>query len=149
MTRTTLLFAVAATMLAGAAAAQPTGNAACWGDTQRQDISCARLTENFLLNLRRATRDEVTKAMGVEGRPFTGEKEKNIIHFLSNYARGQNGGDGAINFRFDQSGRVDIIFGAIEQKGHHYDFIWNAELLPNGCSDLPNTRMARCADVGR
>jgi hypothetical protein len=136
--------------LAGTAAAaeQPTtGNAACWGDPERQDISCRQLTEGFLLNMRRATKAEVIAAMGVEGRTVN---IPNTIRFLSNYSKGQRTGSGSVNFRFDQSGRVDIIYGDIDDPaGHFYDFMWNAELLPNGCSDLPNTRMARCADVGR
>ena len=44
------------------------GNAQCWGDDSRQDISCRALTESFLLSMRGATRDEIIKAMGVTGR---------------------------------------------------------------------------------
>ena len=40
------------------------GNAACWGDNNRQDISCQALTDEFLLSLRDATKTEVVKAMG-------------------------------------------------------------------------------------
>jgi hypothetical protein len=55
--------------MAAASVSQATsvrGNAACWGDNNRQDISCQALTDEFLLSLRDAT--EVVKAMGVEGR---------------------------------------------------------------------------------
>ncbi len=85
--------------------------------------------------------------MGVEGRTVN---IPNTIRFLSNYSKGQRTRSGAVNFRFDQSGRADIIYGDIDDPaGHFYDFMWNAELLPFGCSDLPNTRMKHCADIGR
>jgi hypothetical protein len=141
MTIIKIAIAIVATLLAGEAAAaeQPTGNAACWGDTQRQDISCRALTEAFLLSLGRATRSEVVAAMGVEGRALS-ESEKTILHFISNFARGGRGGDGIINFKFDASGHVGVIFGYISRSG-------NAELLPFGCSDLPNTRMRSCKSL--
>jgi hypothetical protein len=148
---TRAILAVGATLLlAGAAAVaeQPTtGNVACWGDPGRPDISCRQLTEGFLLSLRGATREQVRAAMGVEGRPVP---IPNTIRFLSNYSKGERIGTGAVNFRFDKDGRADLINGDVDDPaGHFYDFIWNRELLPNGCSDLPNTRMFRCNNLGR
>jgi hypothetical protein len=145
------LFAVAllAALASPAAAAErpPVGNAECWGDAERQDVSCRQLTESFLLSLRGATREQVRTAMGVEGREVP---ISNTIRFLSNYSKGTRVGSGAFNVRFDKDGRADIIYGDIDDPaGHFYDFMWNRELLPGGCSDLPGSRMARCADIGR
>jgi hypothetical protein len=141
-----LLVALTGQANAAAAAKQPKGNAACWGDIQRQDISCRALTEEFLLSLRGATRTEVVAAMGVEGRALS-ESEKDILHFISNFARGEREGSGIINFKFDASGHVAVIFGYIDRSGTDYQFIWNADLLPFGCSDLPNTRMRSCKSL--
>src|SRR5260370_38834643 len=91
--------------------------------------------------MRGATPATVTEAMGAEGV----EHDKNARHFLSHYAHGE-GGSGDINFRFNEQGRADLIFGVIDksQTETSFAFIWNAERLPNGCSDMPNTRMMRC-----
>jgi hypothetical protein len=147
--RTSVALVIPLALIAGTAATaeQPAGNTACWGDAKRQDISCRELTEDFLLSMRSATKAEVVTAMGVEGRTVN---IPNTIRFLSNYAKGQRTGSGSVNFRFDQSGYVDIIVANIDgPAGHSYDFMWNAELLRFACSDLPNTRMRRCADIGR
>jgi hypothetical protein len=118
------------------------GNSECWGDDGRQDITCRTLTENFLMGLRGATKDQMQKAMNVKGRG-TG----NGLHFLSNYSKGQRLGSGDINFTFDDEGHVSIIFGSLDPPGGNggfSDFIWNKELLPAGCSDRPDSTMKRC-----
>jgi uncharacterized protein len=118
------------------------GNAECWGDDMRQDISCRALTENFLLTMRGATKSEVVKAMNVVGREID-----RGLHFLSNYSRGERWGSGDVNFLFDQTGRVSIIFAMVDppnSDGKPAEFIWNKELLPAGCSDLPDTSMKHC-----
>jgi hypothetical protein len=119
------------------------GNSECWGDATRQDISCRALTENFLMSMRGATKAEVAKAMNVAGRDI----DHNRLHFLSNYSRGQRWGSGIVNFVFDKTGRVSIIFATVDSptsESKHAEFIWNAELLPAGCSDLPATSMKHC-----
>src|SRR5438309_8404022 len=35
------------------------------------------------------------------------------LHFLSNYSRGQRWGSGGVNFLFDETGRVSVIFAII------------------------------------
>jgi hypothetical protein len=121
---------------------QGKGNSECWGDESRQDISCRALTEDLLMSLRRATKAEVIKAMNVSGR----EIERGL-HFLSNYSSGQRWGSGDVNFLFDNAGRVSVIFASLTSPNSDEkdaDFIWNMELLPDGCSDLPHTSMKHC-----
>ncbi|MGH7079181.1 MAG: hypothetical protein ACREFU_13945 [Acetobacteraceae bacterium] len=121
------------------------GNGSCWGPTDhgdngRPDISCRALTEDFLMSMRGKTKAEVQRAMGVNGRP-----DNDGLHFISNYARGAKYGSGDINFLF-KGNRAVVIFGSLDlpNEAGSADFIWNAKLLPAGCSDLPNTKMARC-----
>jgi hypothetical protein len=132
------------------------GNAACWGDNKRQDISCQALTDEFLLSLRDATKTEVVKAMGVEGRALKpdslcrGVTCSDELHFISNYSKGTHWGAGDINFLFDQDGRVSLIFGSIDPpngEGRAASFIWNADLLPAGCSDLPHSLLKSCDKI--
>ena len=112
------------------------GNAECYGDNSRQDVTCRPLTERFLLGLRNATADQVQEAMGVLGRNNAG------THFMSNY---QGDGSGDINFIYDGNGLVTIIFGRIETAdGEPHDFMWNRKLLPGGCSDMPHSQLSRC-----
>jgi hypothetical protein len=135
------------------------GNAACWGDYTGQDISCRALTDDFLLSLRGATLAEVAKAMGGEGHgdaipgPWWcgGGTCSTARHFV-NYKKGAVGGTGALSFLFDQNGRVAVIFGSLDPSGDYdgdygnpSDFIWNADLLPAGCSDLPRSHLAACS----
>lgn len=118
------------------------GNSECWGDENRQDISCRSLTESFLLSMRGATKAEVVKAMKVGGREID-----RGLHFVSNYSRGERWGSGDVNFLFDQDERVSIIFATLDppnSNGQHADFMWNNEVLPSGCSDLPGTKMKHC-----
>jgi len=61
----------AAMAVASVSQATTVRNAACWGDNNRQDISCQALTDEFLLSLRDATKTEVVKAMGVSPRGAT------------------------------------------------------------------------------
>jgi len=148
MRKTFIAIAGAAALLPGGLHAKElalTGNSECWGDNSRQDISCRALTENFLLSMRGATKSQVVKAMQVEGReiPDAG------LHFISNYSKGKRWGSGIVNFKFNQDGHVSVIFASLDSPRdngdvHFFDFIWNAELEPGGCSDLPNTRMKHC-----
>ena len=107
------------------------GNAACWGDDARQDISCQALTERFLLGMGGATKDEVIKAMGVHGRIDQDDR----LHFVSNYARGERGATGDVNFTF-KDGQVAIISAFIDTtSGEPREFLWNADLQPVACFD--------------
>lgn len=120
------------------------GNGSCWGPTDhgdngRPDISCRALTESFLMSMRGKTEAQVQEAMGVKGRPID-----NGMHFISNYSRGANeNNDGDMNFLFDAGGHVSVIYGSFDDD-HNSAYIWNARLLPKGCSDLPHTKMAPC-----
>jgi hypothetical protein len=69
------------------------------------------------------------------------------LHFLSNYSRGERWGSGSVNFTFDDEGRVAVIVASIDppsMAGKSIDFIWNADRLPEGCSDFPSIHMHRC-----
>jgi hypothetical protein len=92
--------------------------------------------------MRGATKAEVVKAMNVSGREI-----KDGLHFISNYSSGERRGSGVVNFLFDHNGRVSVISASIDlpiTAGKSVDFIWNAERLPEGCSDLPDTHVQRC-----
>jgi hypothetical protein len=118
------------------------GNEECWGDDDRQDISCRDLSGSFLLSMRNATRDEVQRAMKVKGREI-----RNGLHFMSNFAKGALGGTGDVNFTFDDNGQVYIIEAMLDptaDNGKMTEFLWNRELLPAGCSDAPNSKLAPC-----
>ena len=146
-------FAIIAALATTPAMAAPKGNAACWGDINRQDITCRAFTDEFLLSLRHATKAEVVKAMGVDGWPFPGESVckgvpcSDSLHFTSNYTRGARGGSGVVNFLFDKEGRVSVIFGFRDAHGENEkpaQFIWNDDLLPAGCSGAPHTMLQSC-----
>jgi len=140
-----LLAAAAALMLPMAGPAVAAGNAECWGDNARQDISCTAVTERLLLSLRHASRADIQKAMGV-----TGREGMNRLHFVSNYSMGARWGSGDVNFVFADDGRTACIFADLDSPNavaKSAQFIWNAQTLPAGCSDLPGTRLARCRSV--
>jgi hypothetical protein len=135
-------------------ASSEVGNGSCWGpadhgDNGRPDISCRALTEDFLLSLRGKTAAEVRAAMGVNGRDdngYTALPQPKFLHFIGNYSRGANENkDGDMNFLFDAGGHVSVIYGSFDDD-HNSAYIWNAKLLPNGCSDLPSSKLARCDD---
>jgi hypothetical protein len=133
---------IAMTITVPAIAGKPplVGNAACWGDNSRQDISCRELTESFLMSMKDKSMSQVQEAMGVKGRPVD-----NGLHFISNYAKGEKNGSGDINFVFND-GRVTVMFGSLDLPNASGDaeFIWNVTLLPNGCSDLPHSKLTPC-----
>jgi hypothetical protein len=141
------LIAAANAAYAGYAADFKGDNSACWGDNERQDISCTQLTEKFFMSMRFATRAQIQKAMNAAGREIV-NGDRAGLHFISNYTRGSQYGSGYINFTFDKDGKVVIMSGYIDS-AYGVDppdarFIWNAELLPNGCFDGPNTKMHHC-----
>jgi len=104
------------------------GNAECWGDDSRQDISCRALTEIFLLSMRGVTKPEVLKAMNVGGREIG-----HGLRFLSNYSKGERWGSGSVNFTFDSEGRVSVIVASVDppnMSGKSVDFVWNVYAAP-------------------
>jgi len=118
------------------------GNAECWNDSSRQDVSCRALRDNFLMSMRGASKADVVKAMNVAGREI-----EQGLHFASNYSRGECWGSGDVNFLFDDQWRVSVISAIIESpnsEGKHVQFIWNSRLLPAGCSDLPGSLLNHC-----
>lgn len=117
------------------------GNEECWGDQDRQDISCRDLTDTFLLSMRNATKDEVQRAMKVNGREIDSG-----LHFISNYSRGSLWGAGDVNFYFDAKGHVTGIDASLDSpdlKGT-FDFVWDRDSLPSGCSDLSHSKLVHC-----
>jgi hypothetical protein len=126
----TMLVAVVLSLcaVASARAADGKGNAECWGDDDRQDVSCRALTEKFLLTMRGATKPEVLKAMKVKGREISGG-----LRFLSNYSKGEQWGSGSVNFTFDENDRVSVITASLDppaMTGKAADFIWNVYAAP-------------------
>ena len=135
------------------------GNTDCWSadwieklppddvlrrNAERPDITCRAITEKLLLSLRYATKADVIKAMNVNGREIE-DGERHILHFLSNYSKGQRTGSGDVNFIFDADGRVSVITASVDRanlEGDTIEFIWNAHHV--GCSDFPGTSMQRC-----
>ena len=126
--------------------ASAAGNAECWGNEKDRDISCHALTEKFLMSMRGATRADVVKAMGVEGIEIKQGNGLTRLHFVSNYSRGKQWGSGDLNYSFDESGKVVIITASLTRPmaALNYDFLWNAALLPWGCSNLPSSSMKHC-----
>jgi len=113
-------------------------NARCWGgvdDKGRPDVTCTSLTEQLLLGLRNANRQQVIKAMDADGRPIEGG-----IHYLSN-AKTYSGD---VNLLFED-GRVLVIYALVQPTdgSKNLEFIWNAERP--GCSDFRESRK-RCND---
>src|ERR1700738_4811315 len=102
-----------ALIAAGHAADFKGDNSACWGDNERQDISCTQLTEKFFMSLRFATRTEIQKAMNAAGRDIV-NGDRASLRFISNYTRGSQCGSGSINFTFDKDGKVVIMSGFID-----------------------------------
>jgi hypothetical protein len=90
--------------------------------------------------------------MGVNGRDdngYTALPQPKFLHFIGNYSRGANENkDGDMNFLFDAEGHVSVIYGSFDDD-HNSAYIWNAKLLPNGCSDLPSSKLARCDGNGK
>jgi hypothetical protein len=122
-------------------------NSDCWDDPSRNDIGCTKLSENFLMSLRYATRDQVRKAMNAAGREINPFENQHDLHFISNYTRGEKEGSGVANFIFDnETGKAIIIFAIIDaaDSADHWQFIWNADLLPGACFDKPGSKMKPC-----
>jgi hypothetical protein len=123
-------------------------NSACW-DERRKDMSCTKLTDTLLMSLRFATREQIQKAMNAAGGEIDAARDTpggGGLHYISNYTRGGSDGTGVVNFIFNKSGKTVIISGFIETANTASSdrFIWNAELLPDGCFDGPNTKMHSC-----
>jgi len=140
--RATVLFC--ALSLSGVAHAD---NTACWGDDSRKDISCARITEKLLLSLRGQTEAAIRKAMNAPGRSI-----ENVLHFLSNYSRGEKSGSGDVNVTFED-GRATSIWAAtdIPAKGHQF-LIWSAYAPPPLGTEINRTtknfaRQPFCSDL--
>ena len=100
-------------------------NSACWGDDSREDISCARITEKLLLELRGQTETAIRKIMNAPGRGI-----ENGLHFLSNYSRGKKSGGGDVNVWLE-NGQATSISAAVDvPNGKHQDFTWSAYAAP-------------------
>jgi hypothetical protein len=67
---------------------------ACW-DEPRQDMSCTKLTDKFLMSLRFKTRREIQQAMNSAGRDTdtnNPDYDPHGLHFINNYTRGRRTG---------------------------------------------------------
>jgi hypothetical protein len=125
--RVSVIVSVAVLLISGASKAA--GNAACWDDATRVEISCSPLTEKLLSSLKFASRKTVTKVMKAEGRLFEDYVvDATTIHFIGNAKRGYTG---ILNVSF-KGDRAVIIHAIIDEP--HIEYIWNAEL--GGCSDF-------------
>jgi hypothetical protein len=122
-------------------------NSDCWDGPSRKDIGRTKLGENILMSLRHATRDQVRKAINAAGREINPSKDQYGLHFISNYTRGKEKGNGVANFIFDnETGKTIIIFAMIDaaDSADHWQLSWNADLLPQGCFDRPHASLHRC-----
>jgi hypothetical protein len=138
--------ALTAAMPAGAADAFKGDNSACWGDNDRQDISCVRLTAEFLMNLRFKTKAEIQKLMNAAGRPIP-NRQRIELHFISNYTRGAEEGSGYVNVQFGDDGKAVIITADVDAANSASTaakFIWSAYHLPKGCYSKPSTVTMFC-----
>jgi hypothetical protein len=115
--------AVVLLWFAGAARAE---NSACFGDDSREDITCTQITEKLLLGFRGQTIDSIRKAMKAPGRRI-----ESVLHFLSNYSRGEKPGSGDVNVTFED-GRATIVEASVDSpsKAGQFEFIWNAYATP-------------------
>jgi hypothetical protein len=118
---------------------------ACWwmaDDPSHPELSCAPLTQAFLVGLEGASRKQVVAAMGAPGSPDAG----GILRFESNYAFRRRGYSGAVVVTFGPDGRVKVIDAAVDAPHHKYGmkFVWNAE--EPGCSDFPGS-IQRCDNL--
>jgi hypothetical protein len=105
MMRVAAITLLVASTAGGPAAA---GNAACWGDDERQDITCAKITEQLVRGLIGASKAKLDATMGVNGIRVSGD----TWHFMSNFDYGRTIGSGFINFVI-ADGVVRAIFGAV------------------------------------
>jgi hypothetical protein len=122
------------------------GNAACWGDDERQDITCAKITEPLVRGLIGASKAKLDATMGATGRPLSG----NVWHFISNYDRGRTLGSGAINFVV-VDGILRSIFGVVDDAyvpgrtgPSDFEFHWNDGSLT--CSNVPGWSVSPCPE---
>jgi hypothetical protein len=100
---------------------------------QPPDFTCVTITEQLLLSLHNATKEQVIKTMKANGRPTS--KEYDVLHFLSVT-------NGDVNFQFENDKAV-IIFGVVDDAPSGVNFIWN-QAQSFACSDLPGSHYARC-----
>ena len=138
------IFVALAAPASGQAATAKIHNAACWGgstdDLASPDISCTPLTEGLFLKLRRASIDDVVRAMGTIGAEIP-----NGLHFMSNYMRGERGKTGFANFIF-ANGHVSQILATVDGTNNGakpIKFSWSEDR--GGCSDFPGSGL-RCSD---
>jgi hypothetical protein len=102
------------------------------------EFTCVPITERLLVSLEHATKAQVIRAMKADGRPIEID-----LHFASN----AEGYSGDVNFEFENE-TVVLIFAMVDtESGPPLEFTWNSNYtgdLPNPCSDLPESRYARC-----
>ena len=117
---------VATIVLFGGSTSSYAGNAACWGDDTRKDITCVKVTEPLLLSLRGQSVKSVRKVLGADGRDLGTQ-----FHFLSNYDRGRTTGAGAINVTFEND-RATIVHGSEDtpDQAGEFAFVWSAYAVP-------------------
>jgi hypothetical protein len=121
-------------------------NSACWDDNSRQDISCTKLTDAFLMSLRFKKKAEIQKLMNAAGRQIP-NKERLELRFLSNYTRGKEEGSGDLNVWFGDDGKAIIIRANVDSDNDshsHAKFLWSANFLPKGCYSKPTTATMYC-----
>jgi hypothetical protein len=129
---------VALCVMATLASPAHAGDLSCWGspDVLTADRTCVPLTAAFLSSLRVLTRDDVQRAMGVDGE----QDESGELTFTSNYVGGGPGA-GTVQLRFDEGGRVRAIDASVvgESKTRELRFLWTSADDGVGCSDFPGS----------
>jgi hypothetical protein len=111
------------------------GDLSCWGspDVLTADRTCVPLTAAFLSSLRVTTRDDVQRAMGVDGE----QDESGELTFTSNYDSGGSGA-GTVQVRFGEAGLAKAIDAAVvgQNKAPQLRFLWTSSDDDVGCSDF-------------
>jgi hypothetical protein len=132
---------VASCLIATFASPAHAGDLSCWGspDVLTADRTCVPLLAAFLSSLRVVAREDVQRAMGVDGE----QDETGELTFTSNYGGG-GPGSGTVQVRFGDGGNVRAIDASVvgQNKARALRFLWTSSEDSVGCSDFPGSTQA-------